>query len=223
MTKAIIIKELLKTRRAFWICIILALFFTVYAILGINRVITTHGVEHIWLIMLMKDQTFIDSIKYIPLLCGLLIGLSQMMPEMQQNRLKLTLHLPCQSLKLLMTMLATGFAELTVIFLLQFLSIWIFYSGIIVSEMTWHVLLTSLTWYLAGYTVYFFATAVCLEGRWKRRILLALIGVGMVTLYYLQPVPGAYNGFLPFAAIATLLLASLSYYSIIRFKQGQID
>lgn len=223
MTKAIIIKELLKTRRAFWVCILLALFFTVYAMLGINRVITTHGVEHIWLIMLMKDQTFIDSIKYIPLLCGLLIGLSQMMPEMQQNRLKLTLHLPCSSLKLLMTMLATGFTELTLIFLIQFVSIWIFYSGIIVAEMTWHVLMTSLTWYIAGYTAYFFATAVCLEGRWKRRILLALIGVGFATLYYLQPVPGAYNGYLPFAIIATLLLATLSYQSIIRFKQGQID
>lgn len=223
MTKAIIIKELLKTRRAFRVSILLAVFFTVYAILGINRVITTHGVEHIWLIMLMKDQTFIDSIKYIPLLCGLLIGLSQMMPEMQQNRLKLTLHLPCQSLKLLMTMLATGFAELTVIFLLQFVSIWIFYRGIIVAEMTWHVLLTSVTWYLAGYAAYFFATAVCLEGRWKRRIIIALLGVGMVTIFYLQPVSGAYNGFLPFATIATLLLATLSYLSIIRFKQGQID
>ena len=78
MTKAIITKEFLKTRRAFWCSLILALFFTIYALLGINRVIATHGVEHVWLIMLMKDQTFIDAIKYVPLLCGLLVGLSQM-------------------------------------------------------------------------------------------------------------------------------------------------
>ncbi len=38
MTKAIITKEFLKTRRAFWCSLILALFFTIYALLGINRV-----------------------------------------------------------------------------------------------------------------------------------------------------------------------------------------
>lgn len=223
MTKSIITKEILKTHRAFWCSIVLTMFFTAYALLGINRVITTHGVEHIWLIMLMKDQTFIDAIKYVPLLCGLLVGLTQMMPEMQQNRLKLTLHLPCPSLRLLVTMLLTGFAELTVVFLLQFVAIWIFYDRIIAPEMTWHVLLTSLPWYLAGYTAYFFSTAVCLEGKWKRRILLALIGAGVITLYYLQPAPGAYNGFLPVALIVTLILAVLSYGSIVRFKQGLID
>ena len=223
MTKAIITKEFLKTRRAFWCSLILALFFTIYALLGINRVIATHGVEHVWLIMLMKDQTFIDAIKYVPLLCGLLVGLSQMVPEMQQNRLKLTLHLPCPSFRLLVTMLTTGFVELTVVFLIQLATILVFYDRVIAPEMTWHVLLTSLPWYPAGYTAYFFSAAVCLEGKWKRRILLALTGAGVVSLYYLQPAPAAYNGFLPVALLATILLATLSYASIDRFKQGLID
>lgn len=223
MTEAIIIKEILKTRRAFWYSLALTLFFTGYALLGINRVIATHGVEHVWLIMLIKDQTFIDAIKYVPLLCGLLIGLSQMMPEMQQNRLKLTLHLPCPTFRLLMTMLATGFIELTIIYLIQFVAVMIYYSHIIAPELTCNVLLTSIPWYLAGHTAYFFSAAVCLEGRWKRRILLSLIGAGIVTVYYLQPVPGAYNGFLPFAAVVTILLAALSLGSTDRFKQGLID
>jgi len=223
MTEAIIIKEILKTRRAFWCSMALALFFTGYALLGVNRVIATHGVEHVWLIMLIKDQTFIDAIKYVPLLCGLLVGLSQMMPEMQQNRLKLTLHLPCPTFRLLMTMLATGFVELTIIYLIQFAAIWIYYSHVIAPELTCNALLTSIPWYLAGHTAYFFSAAVCLEGRWRRRILLSLIGAGIVTVYYLQPVPGAYNGFLPFAAVVTILLAALSLGSTDRFKQGLID
>lgn len=223
MTKAILTKELLKTRRAFWCCVVLTAFFTCYAILGINRVIATHGVEHVWLIMLMKDQTFIDAVKYVPLLCGLLIGLSQMMPEMQQNRLKLTLHLPCPSLRLLMTMLAAGAGLLTAVFLLQFAAIWIFYIRVISPEMTEHVLTTSIPWFLAGYTAYFFCAAFCLEGTWKRRILLALIGAGTVTVYFLQPMPGAYDGILVAALIFTLLLSLLSYNSVNRFKQGLID
>lgn len=223
MTKAILIKELLKTRRAFWCCLALAAFFTCYALLGINRVIATHGVEHVWLIMLMKDQTFIDAVKYVPLLCGLLIGLSQMMPEMQQNRLKLTLHLPCPPLRLLMTMLAAGLAQLTLIFILQLAAVWIFYIRIISPGMTGYVLTGSLPWYLAGYTAYLFCAAFCLEGTWRRRILLFLIGAGVITVYFLQPMPGAYDGILVAGALFTILLAFLSYDSVNRFKQGLID
>ncbi len=223
MTKAILAKEILKTRRAFWCSLGLTAFFTIYAILGINRVITTHGVEHVWLIMLMKDQTFTDSIKYVPLLCGLLVGLAQMMPEMQQNRLKLTLHLPCPQNRLLMTMLATGFGELTVIYLIQFVAIGVYYSRIIAPEMTCYVLFNTLPWYLAGYTAYFFSAAVCLEGKWKRRMILALIAAGVVTLYFIQPMPGAYNGVLLPAIVVTLLLTWLCIGSIVRFRQGLID
>ncbi len=44
MTKAIFFKELLKTRRVFWLSLILALLFAVYAIMCIRRVSTSHGV-----------------------------------------------------------------------------------------------------------------------------------------------------------------------------------
>lgn len=223
MTKALLTKEWLKTRRAFWCCVVLTAFFTCYALLGINRVIATHGVEHVWLIMLMKDQTFIDPVKYVPLLCGVLIGLAQMMPEMQHNRLKLTLHLPCGSLNLLMTMLAVGAALLTALFLVQVAVIWIFYIRIITAEMTRHVLTSSIPWFMAGYTAYFFCTAFCLEGTWKRRIMLALIGAGTVTVYFLQPMPGAYYAMSWAAILLTMSLALLSYNSIHRFKQGLID
>lgn len=61
MYKALMTKEWMKTRRALIVCLCVALFFTIYALLGINRAAATHGVEHIWLIMLMKDQTFIGA------------------------------------------------------------------------------------------------------------------------------------------------------------------
>ncbi len=223
MTKAILIKEYIKTRRAFWCSLLLSLFFTGYAISGINRVVATHGIEHVWLIMLLKDQIFIDAIKYVPLLCGLLIGLSQMIPEMQLNRLKLTLHLPVPTLRLLLTMTGAGVAELTLIYLIQFAIITIYYSSLIAPEMTWSVLLTSIPWYLAGYTAYFFSAAVCLEGKWRRRILLSLLAVGVLSVYYFQPIPGAYNGMLLPALVVTLLLCLLAFTSVNRFKQGLID
>ena len=223
MYKALMTKEWMKTRRALIVCLCVALFFTIYALLGINRVTATHGVEHIWLIMLMKDQTFIDAIKYVPLLCGLIIGLAHMMPEMQLYRLKLTLHLPVPVSRLLLTMLGCGLLELTLIFLIMAVAIACCYAPIITGEMTTFVLLSTIPWFLAGYTAYLFAAAICLEGRWKRRILLALIAAALICVYFFQSAPGAYNGFAPWAAIFTLLLVSLSFASVYRFKQGMID
>ena len=80
MTKAIFYKEWLKTRRTFWVCLLLAAILAVYAIMCVRRVSASHGVEHIWLIMLMKDQIFIDAIKFFPPLAALSIGFAQMNP-----------------------------------------------------------------------------------------------------------------------------------------------
>ena len=223
MYKALLHKEIIKTGRAFWVCLALAIFFTGYAILGINRVIATHDAAHVWLIMLMKDQTFIDSIKYMPLLCGLIIGIAQMTPEMQQRRLKLTLHLPVSPLRLMLTMLMAGIAELILIYLLMIAVIAIYYSGIIAHEMTQSVIFTSFPWFLAGYTAYLFTAAVCLEGTWRRRIVLSLMGTAVVYCYFMQPAPGAYNSILPAAAAFTILLVLLSFVSVNRFRQGMID
>lgn len=223
MTKAIFFKELLKTRRVFWVSLLVAVIFAIYAIMCIRRVSTSHGVEHVWMIMLMKDQTFIDAIKYLPPVIGLALGIAQMSPETQQKRLKLTLHLPYPQDKLVFTMVSSGLLECLLIFVLQALIIGIYYSGIVTTEMTWHVMLTTLPWYLAGLDAYLFTAAICLEGKWRRRILMGLIAIGVLAVYYMQAAPQAYNGILAGALIFTLLLMLLSIYSVKRFKEGLID
>lgn len=223
MTKAIFYKEWLKTRRTFWVCLLLAALLAVYAIMCVRRVGASHGVEHIWLIMLMKDQTFIDAIKYFPPIAALAIGVAQMSPEMQQKRLKLTLHLPYPQSRLVAAMVGAGLVECVAIFLLQAVAIAVYYRSVVTSEMTWHVMLTTLPWYLAGLNTYLFTAAVCLEGRWRRRVAVGLVGVGVVSVYYMQSVPQAYNGMLFGAVLFTLLLMLLSINSVNRFKEGLID
>lgn len=223
MTKAIIFKEWLKTRRVFWVSLGVILLFALYAIMCIRRVEQSHGVEHVWQIMLMKDQTFIDAIKYVPVIIGLALGVAQMAPEMQQKRLKLTLHLPYPQNRLVVAMICTGLVELLVMFLVQALIIGIYYRMLVTSEMTWHVMLTTIPWYIAGLDAYLFTAAVCLEGRWRRRVLLALVAVGVLAIYFMQSVPQAYNGMLVGATVFTLLIVLLSLLSVDRFKEGLID
>ncbi|MBD5225956.1 MAG: hypothetical protein HDS68_08385 [Bacteroidales bacterium] len=223
MTKAIFFKELIKTRRVFWVSLLVAIIFAIYAIMCIRRVGTSHGVEHIWLIMLMKDQTFIDAIKYLPPVIGLAIGIAQMSPETQQKRLKLTLHLPYPQNKLIFTMICAGMVQCIFIFLIQAFIIGIYYYGVVTPEMASHVMLTTLPWYIAGLNAYLFTSAICLEGTWRRRIILSLIAIGVISVYYMQSVPQAYNGMIFGAVIFTILLILLSLYSVNRFKEGLID
>lgn len=223
MEKALIFKEWVKTRKVFFICLAFAVCVTLYAVLMMKRLIELKGVEHLWLIMLLKDNTFIDIIKYVPMVVGLAIGVAQMAPEMAQKRLKLTLHLPYPQMKLVGLMLLTGLMELLVIYLVQGVIIAVFDSTVIPSELVSRIMLTTLPWFFAGFTAYLFVTAICLEGTWRRRVIMALLGIAVLMVYFLQPVPEAYNGMLFLLIVVTLLLLLLSFGSIVRFKEGRQD
>lgn len=223
MERAIIFKEWVKTRMVFFISLGLAVCIAFYTVAMMNRLIELKGIEHLWLIMLLKDNTFIDMIKYVPLLVGLAIGVAQMAPEMTQKRLKLTLHLPYPQRRLVGLMLLAGLVELLVIYLLQAMIIMVYDFRILPVELVGRVMLTTLPWYFAGFTAYLFVTAVCLEGTWRRRIILSLLGIAVLMMYFLQPALEAYNGMILLIVITVVLLAVLSFGSIIRFKEGRQD
>lgn len=223
MTKAIFTKEWLKTRRCFFICIAVALCYAAYLILSMNRVSVNKGVDHIWLIMLMKDNLFVEAMKYLPVIIGVAIGVAQMSPEMSQKRLKLTLHLPYPQARLVALMLLTGVVELLVIFSLQITVIGIYDASFLPHELTNRVILSTLPWYVAGFTAYFFTAAICLEGATRRRVLIALIGICSLYALFIQPAPEAYNAFLPWTIIFALASSLLVLNSIYRFKEGIQD
>lgn len=223
MEKAIILKEWIKTRMVFAISLVLAISVALYAVLMMNRLIELKGAEHLWLILLLKDNTFVDIIKYVPLVIGLAVGVAQMAPEMSQKRLKLTLHLPYPQGRLIALMLMSGLCELFVIYFLQAAIIAIYDFSILPVELVERVMLTTLPWYFAGFTAYLFVTAICLEGTWRRRIVLSLLAIAVLMMYFLQAALEAYNGMIFIIIIATLLLTVLSFGSIIRFKEGRQD
>lgn len=223
MEKVIIFKEWIKTRMVFAISLVLAVSVALYAVLMMNRLIELKGAEHLWLIMQLKDNTFVDIIKYVPLVIGLAVGVAQMAPEMSQKRLKLTLHLPYPQSRLIALMLLSGLCELFVIYFLQAAIIATYDFCILPVELVERVMLTTLPWYFAGFTAYLFVTAICLEGTWRRRIVLSLLAIAVLMMYFLQAALEAYNGMMFIIIIATLLLTVLSFGSIIRFKEGRQD
>ena len=199
MKKAIFYKEWIKTRRYFPIALTVSVIFIIYALLGIQRVINFRGVAHLWEILLSRDVVFIETLTYIPLLTGLLLAIVQFVPEMQQKRLKLTLHLPYPQNRMLMLMLIAGLSELIVIYLIDYL------------------------WYIGGITAYSLTSWICLEPTWKRKILNFFISCGIIRIFFLSNVPQAYDGFIWILLLFTGFTFILPWLSVTRFKAGKQD
>lgn len=224
MYSSIIFKEWLKTRRVFFIALAVALLVAVYVILSTNSLIKEHGIVSLWLMMLLKDVSLVDNVTYIPLAIGFSIGIAQMVPEVTQKRLKLTLHLPFPQLRLVAMMLATGLLELLIIYLLQISVILIYDTTILHAELVGRVFLTMLPWYLAGFIGYLFVTSVCLEGTWYMRVLLSLVGVAVLFVMFLQPnTMAAYNYMIITIIVFIGIITIFSFGSIARFKEGHQD
>lgn len=223
MEKSLIFKEWVKTRMVFFISLALAVCIALYAVLMMKRLVELKGMDHLWLIMLLKDNTFIDIIRYVPLIIGMAVAVAQMVPEMVQKRLKLTLHLPYPQKRLISLMLLTGMVELFVVFLVQALIIFVYDASIMPFEMSCRVMLTTLPWYFAGFAAYLFVSSICLEGTWRRRIILSLLAVSVLMIFFLQPVPEAYNGVIWLMVLLVFSLTLFSFGSVVRFKEGRQD
>ncbi len=214
-------KEYLKTRWYLLLMWLTTMGFAGYGLLRLHRVMALHGVSHVWEVMLTRDAIFVDLLEYVPLICGLVLALVQFVPEMYHKCLKLTLHLPVSHLKVVNQMLLFGVAAILVCSVCNFLLIGLVASQVLAVELWSRMLLTALPWYLAGLAGYLLASWIILEPAWSRRIVNIVIALLVLKVYFISSQPMAYVEFLPWFAIYTCVLLSLSWISICRFKEGK--
>lgn len=206
---------------------LLATFFLIgitgYSMLRVGRTIDMKGIDHLWMVMVLKDAIFIDLLQFVPLLIGVLLAAVQFFPEMQRKCLKLTLHLPYSQKRMVLLMLAYGVCVLLISFALSIILMGVYLPQHFTSELVQRILLSAAPWFLAGFSGYLLVSWVCLEPTWKRRVLNMIIAALIIRVYFLAPGAEAYNSFLPWLALYTLLIASLSWISVVRFKAGKQD
>lgn len=223
MWKAIVYKEWIKTRRYLFAALLLTAGFAGYGLLRLYRAVELMGAGHIWEVMVTRNAVFIDPIKFVPLLAGLLLAVVQFVPEMQRKCLKLTLHLPVPALATLGTMLVFGLAALSVLFGIGVAIVGLGPQPVIARELAGNILCTALPWFLAGMAAYLLGAWVILEPTWRLRAVNILMSLLVLRLFFLGEVPHAYDGFLPLLALFTACTASLSWISVVRFMAGRQD
>lgn len=223
MIHAILLKEWIKWKRFGLLALFLNLCFTFYALLRLNRVINFRGVTHLWEILLIKEVVFIDILQYLPLLTAVLAGIIQFVPEMQQKRLKLTLHLPFPQGRMITTMTGFGLAGISIIFILQYILLSVYLYPILAAELVNRILLTALPWFLAGITAYLFTVWICIEPTWKRRIVDMLIATGTLRIFFLSDSPQAYDSMLFTLILFIFCIFYFPWLSVKRFITGKQD
>ena len=223
MWKAIVYKEWIKTRRYLFAALLLTAGFAGYGLLRLYRAVELMGAGHIWEMMVTRNAVFIDPIRFVPLLAGLLLAVVQFVPEMQRKCLKLTLHLPVPALATLGAMLVFGLAALSVLFGIGVAIVGLGPLPVIARELAGNILCTALPWFLAGMAAYLLGAWGILEPTWRRRAVNILMSLLVLRLFFLGEVPHAYDGFLPLLALLTACTASLSWISVVRFMAGRQD
>lgn len=221
MIRSLLYKEWIKTRRVIALMgiIFAALFF--YTLINTGHQIRVEGAVQTWLMVILKDMSILPGFaQWLPVLAGLLLGISQCMPEMRDKRLKLTLHLPLAETKIIATLLLFGVGILLSLFVSSYLILSLafsfYYPAEIIEAMTWR----SLPHFLAGIFSYVFVSWICLEPVWRYRTGYATASAGFLSLLFIRAVSGAYLPFMPYLAVILILCFFFPFCSMYRFKDG---
>ncbi len=217
-----IYKEWIKIR---WILIgsvIAGLLVVAYMFMNIQRSITFSGANNVWYGILFMNDQFFRLMKYIPLLIGIGIGVSQYFPETVSKRIKLTFHLPINENKALLLMLGFGVLSILTTFALHFVVYWILSNYYFGSEITIATLISITPWFLSGLTAYFMVALIVLEPIWKFRILYTAAALMFVPLYLKSGMIGAYATINVQLALLTLLISVSLLFSAYRFRKGEM-
>lgn len=221
MIKALFYKEWIKTRGSVLLVIAIMAGLVAYTFINSSQGLRVSGAVQVWNAVITKDAQLMPGImQWLPALAAVLLSLTQFVPEMTNKRLKLTLHLPRRENTILTALIAYGLTVLTAVYLLAYAALIagfsVNYPAEMVSGMAWR----SLPWFLGGLCAYLLTAWVCLEPVWKHRILYAVAGVCMCSLFFLRGPSGAYIPFMPYLIAFTLACFTFPFYSAARFKDG---
>lgn len=220
MLQALFYKEWIKTRKVIFVAIILFACFITYSFINIEQLFRINGAVQTWVNIILKDITLLSGLEYLPILFGILLALAQYVPEMTNKRLKLTLHLPLSETKTIFSMLMYGFVTLIILFVITY--------NILISGMSFYLpreiilasVWTSLPWFFAGIIGYFLSAWICIEPVWRQRIFNTIIGICLLSFFFIDSKSGAYASFLPYMIICLILVFFYPFYSMSRFKDG---
>ncbi|MFP4691383.1 MAG: hypothetical protein ACLFMU_05665 [Bacteroidales bacterium] len=222
MYKSIIYKEWLKIRWALALFLVAGLLALVNIFLNVRYGIRFMDAHEFWYGIIIQGGNYAASFKYIPLFAGLGLAVSQYYPEILDQRIKLTFHLPIRENKVLLLQHGFGLVCLLAVYLV-YVVIFITGSGLYFpAEVTVMIGQTILPWFLGGLATYSLVALIMLEPLWLYRVLYAVIAYGLVSQYYIEAVPMAYTRVMWVFALFSVATVIVQLFSGYRFRKGEM-
>lgn len=221
MFKSLIYKEWLKTRWFLAGFLLLGLVAVGLVFLKVQHDFKFYDGNNYWNNILFLGFSYFGAMKYIPLIGGLIVGVSQFFPETVDKRIKLTFHLPVEENKILLQMMSYGSIALTVAYLCL-LGIFLWLSSIFFpSEIVIDALNSIVPWFLSGYAAYYLIGLIVLEPIWRYRFIYLIISGFFMASYLKNATIAAYAPMNITLAVFTIALSITLLFSGYRFRKGE--
>ncbi len=221
MYRAFFYKEWIKTRRSVLLAVALMAAAVVYTFLNVAQEFRVFGAVSAWNNVITKDTSLLPAfMQWLPAVAGVLVAVSQFVPEMTDKRLKLTLHLPLAEIRIVRALLAYGVTVTGALFVVTDIvlvtGMSVYYPGEIVAGM----FMRSLPWFLCGLFAYLVTAWVVLEPVWRQKIFDGLAGICLCSFFLIASPSGGYVRFLPWLVVLAIIGFTFPFYSAARFKEG---
>ncbi len=221
MYKSLAYKEWLKVRWFFIGALVIEAIFLFSLFINLRALLEFNAAKDIWNSIVNKKYVYFNQIKFIPLILGFMIAVSQFYTEIQDSKLKLTLHLPLKENSSLLFMIGFGFTLLLILFSFLSLTLIVGSSVVFPAEIIKSMFLTIYPWLLAGFTVYFVVANLFIEPLWiTRRALLLIVGAEFISLLLISRGYAAYKYILIPLTFITFIFGYIILLAGFRFKRG---
>ena len=220
MIRSLFYKEWLKTKWVSIVIVSIGILILVKIVLTTSYYLSHYSPEVYWYNIIIRKTVFFSLFKYFPVYSALVFGLFQFLPEIINKRLKLSLHLPLLENNILLNMIIFGTLLLLLIDLILAVSLSIITVHFFPVDLMYSVLLTILTWFLAGKIVYWVLSIVSVEPNWVKRILISAIGYGMAAMLFESHEYELYKESIIYFLLIGMFFSLGIIYTGNRFKKG---
>ncbi len=188
--RRILYKEKYKLRRSWPLLAVFNLLAVVYFYIETRHLFIMDHAEVVWYRSIELGHFFYEPLRSIPVCTAIVLAVMQFLPEMRDERLRLSLHLPVSSNAIILSHLLVGSLLLAALMVLSALGLVMVTSLYFPGESIETALWTSAPWFLAGWCAYLGAALALLEPNLKLRIFNLLLTAGFVAPLLMKAVPG---------------------------------
>lgn len=220
---AIFFKEYLKTRKGMGLLVLVHVLFMSWQWMSLRRLFLQDHPEIVWYRVMDLGQIPYASLTFLPLLTGCVFCCFQFLPEMRDERFRISLHLPCALPPLLLAHASCGLLFLSLLFAADTFALWLLLRVGFPAEAARLAVATALPWFLAGLYAYLCLACCLLEPGSRARLCGVLIALGICPALLMPCQPGALVPALPWFIAGLPLLAVGLFLPALHYRYRRME